>query len=96
MNDQRIAVEPSPIPRGAKVRISYRGLLPQSGAESCWLHYGFDGWQTPATIPMMREPDNSFHASVTATGSRELNFCFKDSAANWDNNNGWDWSCPIY
>ena len=54
------------------------------------------GLKTPATIPMQREADNTFHTALTATGSRELNFCFKDSAQNWDNNNGWNWSCPIY
>ena len=96
MDDHRIAIEPSPVPRGAKVHISYNGLLAKEGADSCWLHYGFDGWQTPATVPMSQDGQESFRTTITATGSQELNFCFKDSAANWDNNNGWNWSCPIY
>lgn len=94
-HDNRVSVEPAPARRGQNVDIVYKGLLANSGADACWLHYGFDGWKSPATMPMWRQPDGTFKATVTATGNHELNFCFKDSADHWDNNSGWNWKVDI-
>ncbi|NLC12327.1 MAG: carbohydrate-binding protein [Firmicutes bacterium] len=94
MHYERVSVEPE-IPRhNQNVEIHYKGLLAKSGADSVWLHYGFDGWNNVSTVPM-KQQFGEFTCSIMAKGRRELNFCFKDSANNWDNNSGWNWSCPI-
>lgn len=95
MFDNRLALEPAPARRGQNVAVSYKGLLANSGADNVWLHYGFDGWNSTATVPMSQQFDGSFHATIPASGNREINLCFKDSANNWDNNSGWNWKCDI-
>ncbi len=80
--------------RGDEVSITYRGLLAQNGADSIWFHYGYDNWQNISTREMQKQ-GNSFHCKVSAEGRKMVNFCFKDSANHWDNNNGSNWSCSI-
>lgn len=89
--DNRISWNPAPASPGDTVQISYHGLLKDSGADSVFMHYSFDSWNSqPNTIQMNRIGDK-FAAEVKANGNHELNFCFKDSAANWDNNSGANW-----
>ncbi|MBO8127973.1 MAG: carbohydrate-binding protein [Peptococcaceae bacterium] len=93
--DQRVDVIPSPSLKGRSTTIKYDGLLKQAGADRLFMHYGFDGWKNPQTTEMKREPDGTFSCSVVMNGTSECNFCFKDSANNWDNNNGWNWATDI-
>jgi hypothetical protein len=88
-------VEPAIARRGDNMSINYRGLLRNSGADSIYLHYGFDHWQNSQTIQMNRTQDGLFRSEVRAQGSQEVNFCFKDSANNWDNNNGFNWNVQL-
>ncbi|MDN5347369.1 MAG: hypothetical protein PWP65_933 [Clostridia bacterium] len=94
-HDDRVAIEPHPVRKGQNVTIKYKGLLVNSGADAVWLHYGYDGWQSSATVAMGWQSDRSCVATIPALGNREINFCFKDSASNWDNNSGWNWKCDI-
>jgi hypothetical protein len=94
-HDDRISLEPGTPGKGEKVRIEYRGLLAQSGADSVWLHCGFDGWGNTHDIHMPRTVQGTFSCSAEVQGSREMNLCFKDSADNWDNNNGQNWTVTI-
>lgn len=93
--DNRISLEPGTPKKGDQVRVEYRGLLANSGADNVWLHCGVDGWNRTKDIYMPRTPQGTFACTAEAEGARELNFCFKDSANNWDNNNGWNWAVPI-
>ncbi|MFY9114078.1 MAG: carbohydrate-binding protein [Dethiobacteria bacterium] len=93
--DDRISLEPGNPRRGQKVSVEYQGLLMQSGADSVWMHCGFDGWKNAMDIPMNRSVHGAFACDAKIQGNREMNFCFKDSADNWDNNNGNDWTCKI-
>ncbi|MEW6173705.1 MAG: carbohydrate-binding protein [Bacillota bacterium] len=93
--DQRVDVSPSPAIKGRDVFIRYDGLLKNSGADRVFCHYGYDGWKNTSTAEMRREHDGSFAVSLPAHGNAEMNFCFKDSAANWDNNAGWNWLTDI-
>lgn len=93
--DQRVDVIPSPSLKDRHATVMYDGLLKQSGADKVYIHYGFDGWHHTSTEEMRREPDGNFSCSLQMRGSSECNFCFKDSANNWDTNNGWNWSTDI-
>jgi hypothetical protein len=95
VDDPRICVEPVPVRKGHYVSISYKGLLVNSGADNVWLHYGFDGWRNVHTTAMAWQPDGSCRANILVQGDREVNFCFKDSANNWDNNSGMNWKIDI-
>jgi hypothetical protein len=93
--DDSIGLDPTPARHGDTVHIKYHGLLKNSGADSVYLHYSNDGWNTPRTIPMDHSPEGGFAAEIKAEGGSEFDFCFKDSANNWDNNNGWNWKFNI-
>lgn len=93
--DDRISVEPGNPRKGQNTRIEYRGLLANSGADAVWLHCGFDGWNNVQDQRMDRTPYGGFACTATVTGSSEMNFCFKDSADHWDNNNGTNWTLRI-
>jgi len=72
------------------VTICYNGLLAKSGADQVYLHYGFgDRWMDTNTVKM----DRTFSGweKTIRTRNDKVNFCFKDSANNWDNNNGSNW-----
>jgi hypothetical protein len=77
---------------GKEVRIRYNGLLSASGADRVFMHFGFgdrEGWQNVASRVMDRTFEG-WEASVSMQDS-QLNFCFRDTAQNWDNNNGLNW-----
>ncbi len=38
---------------------------------------------------------DGFTANVPVEGMEEINFCFVDSAGNWDNNSGWNWKAVV-
>lgn len=93
--DHRLAMEPSPVRSGGKVHIRYHGLLKNSGADAVYLHYGYDGWHNSQTMPMYRTAEGDFFTEVNVAANKEVNFCFKDGADNWDNNSGWNWRCEV-
>jgi hypothetical protein len=92
-----ISWEPTPPRSDNSLNIYYRGVLKDSGASDIFLHYGFDSWnQSIQTIKMDKVADGSFSATVKAEGQHEMNLCFKDSAENWDNNNGNNWTLKLH
>lgn len=83
------------VKKGSKTSVSYDGILAEYNADKVYLHYGFDGWNNVNTVPMNKCANGTFATEVKINGKSELNFCFKDSANNWDNNNGSDWRVEI-
>ena len=92
-----IFLEPVPITFGDEVRIKYMGTL-ASMAQKVYLHtgYGYDVWSNVQDVPMRKTRDGGWSATVTVDDSSRFNFCFKDSADNWDNNSGNNWSYEIH
>ncbi|NPV53244.1 MAG: carbohydrate-binding protein [Firmicutes bacterium] len=99
--DDGVYVSPTPITSGTDVTVKYNGLLARSGADAVYLHAGFgpaDSWANVRDVPMTRTIDDMWTAIVPIgiEESSRLNFCFRDSANNWDNNNGVNWSYEIH
>lgn len=96
--DSGIAVKPTPITLGDELKVEYRGLLAQSGAEAVYLHYGFGpgDWRSVNDIPMERSSDGAWAAVIQAGEKGRFSFCFRDNANNWDNNSGRNWSYEIH
>lgn len=81
---------------GKDVSILYNSLLAKSGTGAIYMHYGFgdkNSWQDINSQPMEYRHEG-WEISLKVTGN-QLNFCFKDSAENWDNNNGANWAYQI-
>lgn len=99
LNEFGIEVTPVPMTAGEQVTIRYSGLLAQNGADKLVLHTGFGGnqaWFDVKDVSMQKVGANTWEAKLPLTSDSRLNFCFKDSAENWDNNNGKNWSYEIH
>mgnify|MGYP003613841159 FL=1 len=70
-------------------RISYNGLLYQRGASEVYAHIGYgSNWEQSSDYQMTRTA-HGFEVSVPIIGHTDsLHVCFRDSANNWDNNHG--------
>lgn len=74
--------------------IKYDGLLAKNGADDVYtvLGYGSNSqWEDVQTVRMNRF-GNSFHADVSTKHDNSVNLAFKDSAENWDNNCGMNYT----
>ena len=74
--------------------LKYDGLLAKSGADDVYTVVGYGSntkWENVQCIRMNRF-GNSFHADVPAMHGMNINVAFKDSAENWDNNSGMNYT----
>jgi len=93
-----IFLEPTPITLGDEVKIKYKGLLAESAAAKVYLHagYGHGAWEKVTDIPMKKGRDGAWSAKIQISEPSSFNFCFRDNAQNWDNNNGRNWSYQVH
>ena len=83
-----VSLSKKKISSGDKLKISYDGLLVQSGAQEVFLHIGYDEeWENKSLIPMENGKEG-FFAEVDILDFKSFGICFKDNAENWDNNSG--------
>ncbi|NLG87868.1 MAG: carbohydrate-binding family 25 protein [Clostridiaceae bacterium] len=74
--------------------LKYEGLLAKCGADDVYTVIGFGSntnWENVQTIRMSRS-GNSFHADIPTMHGKNVNIAFKDSANNWDNNSGMNYT----
>ncbi len=90
-----ISISKASMKVGDSVTVTYNGLLANCGADSVTMHIGYgDNWDNKEFISM--ENDNgTFKASLVIDNSGSLNIAFKDSAENWDNNSGSDYTFKV-
>lgn len=87
-----LTINPSNFTSGDKIKLTYNGLLSQSGAEEIFAHIGWgDAWEDVNDIKMSKTK-SGFTATIKIDKSAVLNVCFKDAMNNWDNNNGCNYS----
>jgi hypothetical protein len=93
-----IYLEPVPITLGEELKIKYKGLLAESGAGKVFLHagYGSEEWQKIMDLPMKKTRDGGWSVTVQVEEPSSFNFCFRDDALNWDNNQGRNWSYQVH
>ena len=70
------------------VKISYTGKFFQDGCEDVFIHYGFgSNWDDINEIKMQKT-ELGFQAELTLGCGETFNFCFRNEAGEWDNNEG--------
>lgn len=85
-----VTVEAFVTPTGQQFQVNYHGLLKNAGAREVYLHYGVNNWAQTSTVRMEHTHDGGFMATIQPD-AKAVEFCFKDNAENWDNNNGSNW-----
>jgi hypothetical protein len=93
-----IYLEPVPITLGEELKIKYKGLLADSGASKIFLHagYGSGEWEKIMDLPMKKNRDGGWSLTIQVEEPKHFNFCFRDDALNWDNNQGRNWSYEVH
>lgn len=74
-----------------QARITYTGLLAKSGADKVIGVYGYGSnqrWEDVSEVVMTRDATGAFTATIPIITGKNVNIAFKDSAENWDNNSG--------
>ena len=78
-----------------KVKISYVGVLFQGNSEEVYIHYGFGpNWNNVNEVKM-EKTELGFQAEIDLLSGDTLNFCFRNSKNEWDNNGGQNYVFPI-
>ena len=78
-----------------KTIITYSGSLFKNGSKEVYIVYGFGSNWDNTTETKMQSTGNGFYSEITLSGSDILNFCFRNSNYEWDNNCGNDYSATI-
>jgi hypothetical protein len=93
-----IYLEPVPITLGDELKIKYKGTLAESPAGKIYLHAGFgeEKWEKILDVPMKKTRDGGWSVTVQVDEPSSFNFCFRDEAQNWDNNQGKNWSYQVH
>lgn len=92
-----IFMEPIPVTLGDELKIKYKGLLANSGSTKIYLHAGYGhAWSPELDIPMKKTKDGGWSVTVQVDEPSSFNFCFRDDAENWDNNQGRNWTYQVH
>ena len=78
-----------------QAEISYSGLLAKSGAQEVQGVYGFgsnQNWEGVSSIQLKKEGEGTFKGVLPLEHGKNINIAFKDSAENWDNNSGMNYT----
>ena len=79
----------------SKVKISYTGKFFQDNSNDVSIHYGFGvNWNNVNDIEM-EKTELGYQAEIEIGEGTSFNFCFKNGANEWDNNNGENYVFPI-
>lgn len=88
-----VSIDSADLKSNETFRIAYNGLLVRNGAADVYARIGFNGVWDHARDYQMSRTVQGFEALIELPqGTFTLNICFRDSAGNWDNNAGANYS----
>ena len=83
------------IVENTEVKITYAGYLFQNESNEVIIHYGFgDNWSDAQDV-VMEKTDLGYQANINVLQGKTLNFCFRNSNGEWDNNCGCNYQFEI-
>ena len=79
----------------SNVKISYTGKFFQDESEEVFIHYGFGiNWDGVNEVKM-EKTELGYQAEIELGNGETFNFCFKNNANEWDNNDGNNYIFPL-
>lgn len=90
-----VVITPNVLAEGDRAKVTYKGLLFNSGADSISMHIGYGNDWTKSTDIQMSKSKDGFEATLPIASHDMLKVAFKDSAGNWDNNSGRNYSFEV-
>ena len=93
--DNGVVVVPNVIVKGDKASVLYKGILKCSGADEVYMHAGYGEFWDNASDIRMRKSGEGFEAELSINTDKPLKLAFKDSANNWDNNSGRNYTFEV-
>ncbi len=90
-----VILRPNVVAEGDNATVVYKGILYNDGADTVYMHCGYgDIWEGTNDVPMTKTSEG-FKTTIPVTQYKQLNCVFKDSAGNWDNNSGTNYSFQV-
>ena len=81
--------------QNSNIKISYTGELFNNNSEEVYIHYGFGpNWENVNELKM-NKTELGYQAEINIPETNLLNFCFRDSQNNWDNNQNSNYSFNV-
>lgn len=81
--------------QNSNVKISYTGELFANNSQEVFIHYGFgSNWENINEIKM-NKTELGFQAEINLPETDILNFCFRNSQNEWDNNQNKNYSFNV-
>lgn len=94
IND-KIYFETDTLTEGTTTQIIYKGTLYENGSEDIFMHFGYGLlWENLQEIKLDKY-DDYYKADITLANFGDINFCFRDSYGNWDNNDNANYTATI-
>lgn len=72
--------------QNSKVKISYTGKFFEDNSNDVYIHYGFGTFWDNLSEIKMEKTELGFQAEIEFIESDTFNFCFRNEANEWDNN----------
>lgn len=90
-----VIVTPNVIVKGDRASVLYKGILKNSGADEVYMHTGYGEFWDNAGDVKMKRTEEGFEAVLPISTDKPLKLAFKDSADNWDNNCGRNYTFEV-
>ncbi|WP_010252111.1 carbohydrate-binding protein [Acetivibrio cellulolyticus] len=81
------------------LRVLYSGILAKNGAKEIYAVIGYGdnlNWENVQEYPMHKLSNKKYELIFPVNRAGEINMAFKDSANNWDNNSGRNFTFTNY
>lgn len=93
--NEKIYFESDTLVEGISTKIVYKGSLYENAAQDIYMHFGYGLlWENLQEVKLEKYED-CYKADITLTEIGDVNFCFRDSNGNWDNNDGVNYAATI-
>ena len=95
--DNKVYFDTDKLVEGRTAKLTYKGDLATPTTNEIYVHYGFGLlWENIQEVKLDKIDDTTYETELTLLPSYEsINFCFRDDANNWDNNEAKNYTAEI-